>query len=224
MKRILLPLVAFAIRHWLRIGLAALALVLLSRQQLRFHVQLGGGAPAEVAEEGHRQAGVGSLLSLVDFFGGSEATRDLERVDRLADLPVDAFLTRFAHVAQAEQQKFGVPASIVLAAGLLGSEAGTSETCQTANTYFNLPVTADWSGEHTKHGGRSLRSYETAWTSFRDFSLYLDAQPYRQLRALGSSDYRKWAAGLEELGLLDRPGLAAELIATIDRYQLFRYD
>ncbi len=37
-------------------------------------------------------------------------------------------------------------------------------------------------------------------------------------------DYRRWAAGLQELGFNGNDRLAGELQQTIDRYQLFRFD
>ncbi len=225
MKRILFSLVAFAVRHWLRIGLLTLAVILLSRQQLSFHVQLGGPDRSDAATELTRMGAEGGLFSLLNFFGKTEERAPgPDRVSALTDRPVGAFLTRFAHVARAEQQKFGIPASIILAVSLLESQAGTALATESGNSYFGLPATADWEGAVLLHQGRELRRYETAWMSFRDFSLYLRAHSPARLRSAGPRNYREWAASLEEAQGLGRPGLASELIATIDRYQLFQYD
>jgi hypothetical protein len=38
------------------------------------------------------------------------------------------------------------------------------------------------------------------------------------------TDYRRWAAGLDELGFSGSDDLAEQLLRTVDRFQLFRFD
>jgi len=159
------------------------------------------------------------------LFGGGDS--DLSRYDlltRVEEREVAAFLRRFSNVAQAEQEKFGVPPSITLANALLFGKAGLHEAAQQYNSYFALPCGDDWPGPTARAGGHCIRTYETAWTSFRDYSLYVTSGRYAPLRQFGETDYRRWAAGLEELGFNDTEDLAEQLLRTVDRYQLFRYD
>lgn len=242
MKMDLTRLTAFVSRHWLRLGLVACALFLLSQKQVNFAVRLGhpGGhepvpaaepqdpaAPQEDAPTTYyteqREAGNGGFFSRFNFFGGG-APDLFERLSGQADADVEAFVTRFAHVAQAEQEKFGIPASITLATGLLYSRGGRAAAVRDLNNYFRLGCSADWTGARGTADGECLRRYESAWTSFRDFSLTLTGPSYGKLTRFGPRDYRRWAAGMQELGFQDNDALASELQRTIDRYQLFRYD
>ncbi|WP_116108081.1 glucosaminidase domain-containing protein [Lewinella sp. IMCC34191] len=245
MKYSLPRLTAFVGRHWLRLGLIGCALFLLSQKQVNFNVKLGhpdandsapaldetspADAPSDEApvtyytEEGTASAKSGGFFSRFNIFGSSEP--DLyERLNGQPEADIDAFLTRFGHVAQAEQEKFGIPASVILATGLLYSRSGKGTTAQSLNNYFRLPCGADWQGATGQADGSCLRRYESAWTSFRDFSLTLTAGEYTRLAQFGPRDYRRWSAGMQELGFLDNEQLATDIQRTIDRYQLFRFD
>lgn len=48
------------------------------------------------------------------------------------------YVARFAPVAVAEMHKFGVPASIILAQGLLESNAGDSKLARSTNNHFGM--------------------------------------------------------------------------------------
>ncbi len=245
MKYLLSRLPGFLGRHWLRIGLIGCALFLLSQKQVNFNVKLGQPGSNEpvptltprppeapnlaetpatyYTDEGSVSTEEGGFFSRFNFFGGTGP--DLyQRLNGLPDAEVDAFLTRFAHVAQSEQEKFGIPASITLATGLLYSRSGKAAAVSQLNNYFRLPCSSDWQGESGLADGECLRSYENAWTSFRDFSLTITAGEFSRLGQFGSRDYRRWSAGMQELGFNDNGRLASELQRTIDRYQLFRFD
>ncbi|PPK85191.1 flagellum-specific peptidoglycan hydrolase FlgJ [Neolewinella xylanilytica] len=245
MKHSLTRLTAFVGRHWLRLGLIGCALFLLSQKQVNFNVKLGhpdGSEPVPAlspesptvpaptdapvtyyTDEGGAAVRSGGFFSRFNFFGGDEP--DLfDRLTGVPDAEVEAFLTRFAHVAQAEQEKFGIPASVILATGLLYSRGGQSAPVRELNNYFYLSCGADWQGATGQSEGQCLRRYESAWTSFRDFSLTLTGGEFSQLAQFGPRDYRRWSAGMQELGLLGNDRLASEIQRTIDRYQLFRFD
>lgn len=244
MNSVLPRLVAFAARHWLRLGLVAAAVLLLSQKQIDFNVRLGhpdpaavpatgpGVLPAAPVTEADEQlyltdeggiADAGGFFSRFNLFGGGEA--DLYEVlqQRPADEVAD-FVARFRHVAEAEQEKFGIPVSITLATGLLYSRAGQAAGAREANNFFGLGCDGGWNGSTGRASGACIRRYETAWTSFRDFSLYLTTGTYGRLAQFGPRDYRRWAAGLQELGFNGNDALAGQLQRTIDRYQLFRFD
>ncbi|THH36491.1 glucosaminidase domain-containing protein [Neolewinella litorea] len=245
MKVSLTRLLAFAGRHWLRLGLVACALVLLSQKQVNFNVRLGHpdyeavpaatpAWPAEPTEEGepptyltedHPAPAARSegFFARFNFFGGGAA--DLyEELTRQPEQEVADFVTRFRHVAEAEQEKFGIPASITLATGLLYSKGGRAAAARDFNNYFGLACAGDWQGPTARVAGECVRRYETAWTSFRDFSLLLSEGRFSRLREFGPRDYRRWAAGMQELGFNANDDLARQLQQTIDRYQLFRFD
>ena len=246
-------LLSFVGRHWLRLCLVAGALFLLTERQVAFDVRFGGPAPnppaaapppgAEPttppapaplnpeptvltdAQAPSALADLGtSLLGGLSLFGKSEPTL-LDQLARTDAALVPAYVRRFSHVAQAEREKFGIPASITLASAILYGRAGAAPLVTTANAYFALPCDGDYRGRTASDArGRCYRAYENAWTSFRDHSLYLTSGRFQPLTQFGPHDYRRWAAGLEELGFNATDDLAAQLLTVIDRYQLFQYD
>ncbi|MEM1358834.1 MAG: glucosaminidase domain-containing protein, partial [Bacteroidota bacterium] len=147
-----------------------------------------------------------------------------DQLTRVEDREVAAFLRRFSNVAQAEQDKFGIPPSITLASALLHARAGKTDAAVRYQSFFSLSCGEDWPGPTARAKGRCIRSYESAWTSFRDHSLYVTSGKFSPLLQFGETDYRRWAAGLEELGFNETENLAEQLLRTIDHYQLFQFD
>ena len=229
MYNLLALLAAFVWRHWLRIGIAVVAIVIISRKQINLNVRLGLPAMAQEMVDAGPGVAENGLLGSLNLFGGARAPAapDPTLLDRLVEVDqrsVDAFVERFAHVAQSEQQKFGIPASIILANGLLQTGAGLGSGTRQLNNWFGLPCTDDWRGASRVVDGACLREYETAWLSFRDHSQYLTTGRFRALRDLPANDGPRWAAGLEELNFNATPGLARQLTQTIDRYHLDRFN
>lgn len=163
------------------------------------------------------------FLDRFNLFSGSSTPSAYDELTRVEEETIAAFIRRFSNVAQTEQDKFGIPASITMANALLQSRAGTSVLAQNHN-FFALPPGDEWTGDVQRHAGRAYRRYETAWTSFRDHSQYITSGRYAPMTQFGETDYQRWAAGLEELGFNDQDDLARHLTRTIDRYQLFRFD
>ena len=230
-------------RHWFKIGLIALLLFVLLRKDFSFSIRMGAPQPKpeqqleatrtrrETLTDVSTAAPVAekeSLLDKLNIFSGSGSTDEqlqlLKGLKQEDEAAVQAFINRFVHVAQTEQEKYGIPASITLANGLLHSRAGQREAAREANNYFALPCTSDWQGPSATYGGQCLRQYDNAWTSFRDHSLYLTTGALSHLRENDKKDYRAWARGLEKAGYGNTPGLARQLEAVIDQYQLFQYD
>ena len=235
-------LARFAGRHWLRLIVIGCALFLLSQKQINFNLRLGS-PPAETTPAGmpdragdpaaenaepiiltEEQTASSGFLDRFNFFGGGGEATLFDLLVQQDEAAVEAHLTRFSNVAQAEQEKFGVPASVTLAASLLYSRGGMATAAGELNNFFGLDCTGDWSGATGRAGGKCLRRYENAWTSFRDFSLYVTSDKFRPMKQFGPNDYRRWAAGLEELGFNSTEDLAGQLQRTIDKYQLFRFD
>lgn len=145
--------------------------------------------------------------------------------------PSDAatYIARFSPVAIAEMKKFGIPASISLAQGLIESKAGESTLAQQNNNHFgvkcflrNCPK-----GHCTNHTDDShkdfFRKYSSAWQSWRDHSKLLSQGRYTRLHKYGR-DYRKWAYGLKSVGYATDRDYAGSLIGVIRRYNLDRFD
>ncbi len=239
---------SFAGRHWLRLLIIGGALFVLTRKQVNFNVRLGSPSPVEEVDPApigvppvslNSEAPVlteklpeqpiaeksGGLFERFSLFGGSgrEASA-YDQLTRLEQKTVEDFIRRFSNVAQAEQEKFGVPSSITLANALLHTRAGSAPAARDHNNFFALGCDDNWPGSTGRADGKCIRRYETAWTSFRDHSLYVTSGRYAPMTQFGETDYQRWAAGLGELGFNDTDDLSRQLLRTIDRWQLFRFD
>lgn len=140
-----------------------------------------------------------------------------------------AYIKRFARVAQIEQQKYGVPASISLAQGLLESRSGSSKLATEFNNHFGIKCFSKkckvgHCGNFADDSHKDFfRRYGNAWESWRSHSQMLSNGKYKRLHKYGSN-YRKWAIGLRDLGYATDRQYANKLIGIIEREKLYEYD
>lgn len=141
------------------------------------------------------------------------------------------YLKRFAPVAVAEMHKYGVPASVTLAQGLLESNAGMSKLARSSNNHFGVKCFSNRCAKghcvnftDDTHKDFFVK-YPSAWGSFRAHSLFLKNTPrYAQLFDLERTDYRAWAKGLAKAGYATDKKYAEKLIVIIQNLELDRYD
>jgi flagellum-specific peptidoglycan hydrolase FlgJ len=220
-------------KFWFQIGVAALILYVFFQNDVSFQVNLQKPSPVEsptkkpAESEGFRKST--SVASSGDQFDLSLPARhsssDVVAIFRhTSEQARRAFLQRFAHVAVSESHKFRIPASVILANGLLQSAAGTSELLPATQNMFRLPCTADWRGKHLTSGSVCFRKYPNAWESFRDHSLLLSLPELKASLPFGKNNYRLWAKKLEQTGIWPSPGVAPALIEIIETYDLAALD
>ncbi|MBK8425336.1 MAG: glucosaminidase domain-containing protein [Lewinellaceae bacterium] len=140
------------------------------------------------------------------------------------------YVERFAPIARAEMRKFGIPASIILAQGLLESNAGESGLSRATNNHFGMKCfskqckrghCANFSDDSHKD---FFVKYGNAWSSYRAHSEFLKkTKRYRSLFQLEPTDYRNWAIGLEKSGYATDKQYAEKLMALVQSLGLDRY-
>ncbi len=234
--------------NWFKIALALLLIFILFKKDLSFQINLNAPDGTEttppesvqpyqlekpVKRETFTEAALpagqkteGLLSSVLDHFDLSSVLgSSSSNADEFWALPTathEAFIRRFAHVAESEHVKYHIPASIILGNALLISHSGEHPLARQQNNHFGIPCTEDWQGKTVKYKGECFREYENAWTSFRDHSLYLSTNLFASQPPTG--DYRQWANALEKTGFGGGKGFANQLIKVIDHYQLYEYD
>lgn len=149
------------------------------------------------------------------------------------------YITKFNRAAVLSMDRIGVPASIVLAQGVLESGAGTSDLATIANNHFGIKCGNNWRGKTFKkkdddrdRDGNLIescfRSYESVEESFVDHGQFLrdpsKSTRYGFLFNLDRTDYKGWARGLQSAGYATAPDYADKLINLIERYKLYQYD
>lgn len=138
------------------------------------------------------------------------------------------YIEKYHTIAIKQQKIHKIPASIILAQGLLESSAGRSRLTLEGNNHFGIKC-HDWNGEKIYHDddekNECFRKYKHADDSYEDHSLFLTSRPrYQSLFQLKTTDYVGWAYGLKAAGYATDPGYAQKLISLIERYNLHQYD
>lgn len=247
-------------RYWFHLGLGGVLVVGLYQRDLQVQVQWAGQAagvsaplhpiapptlPAQQdplnvsmfverppqAEKKPKKTPTGAAnhFSNVSFpdedgFYEPEERRKAKRQKQLA------YVQRFAALAQAEQQRYGIPASITLGQGLLESDAGESPLAVQARNHFGIKC---FSRSCRKGHCRNFtddshkdffRVYTSEWESFRAHSQLLQKPRYRALYRLPAGDYQSWAQGLSRAGYATDRKYAQKLIHLIEDLDLNQYD
>ncbi len=138
------------------------------------------------------------------------------------------YIERFKHIAISSMNKYGIPASITLAQGILESGNGNSDLSKYANNHFGIKCTSDWKGKgYYKDDDKKddcFRVYSNPEESYRDHAEFLKRKRYAFLFELDKDDYKGWARGLKQAGYATNPRYPELLISIIERYSLHQYD
>jgi hypothetical protein len=126
-------------------------------------------------------------------------------------------------------RNYGIPASIILAQGILESGAGRGKLAVEANNHFGIKCHKDWLGESVRHDDDSaqecFRKYTQSSESYKDHALFLlGKKRYETLFTYEKDDYKSWAKGLRAAGYATDPNYPDKLISYIERYNLHQYD
>jgi flagellum-specific peptidoglycan hydrolase FlgJ len=139
------------------------------------------------------------------------------------------YIQQFAKIAVTEMQKYGVPASISLAQGLIESRAGSSKLAKMNNNHFGMKCFSHncKSGHCSNYTDDShkdfFRIFKNPWESWRAHSQMISTGRYAKLKKYGR-DYKKWAYGLRSVGYATDRTYSEKLIGVIERYGLNKYD
>ena len=142
---------------------------------------------------------------------------------------VIVYISHYKDVAMGNMRNYGIPASIILAQGILESGAGRGDLAMSANNHFGIKCHVDWTGESVKHDDDAdqecFRKYNNPSESFKDHAIFLTGRSrYSKLFAFAKGDYKAWARGLRAAGYATDPKYPDKLISYIERYHLDQYD
>lgn len=142
---------------------------------------------------------------------------------------IKLYVYQYKNIAMANMKQYGIPASIILAQGILESGAGRGDLAKNANNHFGIKCHAGWTGESVNHDDDSaqecFRKYGNPAESFKDHALFLTGRSrYAKLFENDKGDYKAWARGLRAAGYATDPKYPDKLISYIERYNLHQYD
>ena len=142
------------------------------------------------------------------------------------------YAERYAAEAMEQMKRYGIPASVTLAQGILESRNGQSELSQLGNNHFGVKASGSW----LKNGGDYLVytddkpnekfcKYATVGDSYEHHSKILkNSSRYSQCFKLSPDDYKGWTKGIERGGYATNGGYAASLQKIIEANGLQKYD
>lgn len=204
--------------NWTNILLCSLVVYLLVRKNITIQFSLNNDQLTSVAPTPPPPAKHSISTSLVSTKTNLTKQQKLQL----------KYVKRFAKVAQGEMHKFGIPASITLAQGLLESNAGKSPLASKNNNHFGIKCFS----KKCKKGHCSnfsddshkdfFKVYPTAWDSYRAHSKFLQGRRYQHL--LKETNYKSWANGLVKAGYATDQAYGKKLIRLIESLELYKYD
>ena len=137
------------------------------------------------------------------------------------------YINSWKNVAIENMEKFGIPASITLAQGILESGDGNSSLARDANNHFGIKCHG-WKGKKVYQDddakNECFRKYKSAAESYADHSQFLQKKRYEFLFDLEPTDYKAWAKGLKKAGYATNPKYPKLLIGLIEKHDLHKFD
>ncbi len=141
----------------------------------------------------------------------------------------EEYVARYKDIAIRHMERYGIPASITMAQGILESDSGNSTLALSSNNHFGIKCKSDWTGMTVSHDddakGECFRAYPSVEESYEDHAIFLDSSPrYDSLFSYSSSDYESWARGLKAAGYATAPHYATLLVKIIEDERLYLLD
>lgn len=145
-------------------------------------------------------------------------------------LTAKEYCDKYNKEARKQMKKYGVPASITLAQGMLESAYGSSYLAIEAKNHFGIKAySRGWKGPVVKCDDDArdepFCKFSSVEEGFEYHSTFLrNNTRYNSLFALDVRDYEGWAHGLKKCGYATNPKYGYMLIDLIEKYHLDAYD
>ena len=142
------------------------------------------------------------------------------------------YVEKYAEFAMEQQRKYGIPASVTLAQGILESANGKSQLSRECNNHFGIKANKSWLDAGGQYGlytddrpNEKFCKYVSVGDSYEHHSQILrNSSRYSACFQLQPTDYKGWCQGLERGGYATAGTYANSLISVIERMDLTKYD
>lgn len=141
-----------------------------------------------------------------------------------------AYINKYKDIALEQERKYGMPAPVTLAQGIIESGAGNSGLTRKSNNHFGIKKGKKWTGAtylawDDDPQKSPFRVYASAAQSYEDHSRFLKIENKGRygwmFEKLSVYDYRGWAYGLKKSGYATAEHYAKSIIGYIERYRLY---
>lgn len=143
-----------------------------------------------------------------------------------------AYIDQYAQFAMEQMRRYGIPASVTLAQGIIESANGKSRLALEGNNHFGVKASKNWLDAGGKYGlytddkpNEKFCHYNSVGDSYEHHSKILKENlRYADCFKLAADDYKGWCNGLAHAGYASSSTYAQTLISTIERLDLQKYD
>lgn len=137
------------------------------------------------------------------------------------------YIEEFAEYAMEQMRRYGIPASVTLAQGIIESGNGKSTLANTANNHFGIK--GEYNGHYVlandDHPNEKFKKYDNVGQSYEDHSKVLMSARYtKYTSSLAHDDYRGWAEAIKKGGYATSPTYVSTICSVIEKNDLQKYD
>lgn len=119
------------------------------------------------------------------------------------------YAEKYAEYAMEQMRRYGIPASVTLAQGILESSNGQSQLARNENNHFGIKATPSWIDEGGRYAlysddrpNEKFCSYDSVGDSYEHHSRFLkENSRYAACFNLSPDDYKGWTEGIARAGL-----------------------
>ena len=142
------------------------------------------------------------------------------------------YADKYAEYAMEQMRRYGIPASVTLAQGILESSNGQSELARKENNHFGIKATQSWIAEGGRYNlysddkpNEKFCSYDNVGDSYEHHSRFLkENSRYAECFNLRPDDYKGWTEGIAKAGYATGGNYAGTLQKIIEQNGLDKYD
>ena len=137
------------------------------------------------------------------------------------------YIDQYAEFAMEQMRRYGIPASVTLAQGIIESANGKSTLAETANNHFGVKGTFNgaYVVANDDKPNEKFKKYDNVGQSYEDHSKVLMASRYQKyVSSLSPDDYKGWAAGIKKGGYAADSNYVSTIVGVIEGNNLQKYD
>lgn len=137
------------------------------------------------------------------------------------------YIDQYAEYAMEQMRRYGIPASVTLAQGIIESANGKSTLAETANNHFGVKGTFNgaYVVANDDKPNEKFKKYDNVGQSYEDHSKVLMASRYQKyVSSLSPDDYKGWAAGIKKGGYAKDSNYVSTIVGVIEGNNLQKYD
>lgn len=137
------------------------------------------------------------------------------------------YIDQYAEYAMEQMRRYGIPASVTLAQGIIESANGKSTLAETANNHFGVKGTFNgaYVVANDDKPNEKFKKYDNVGQSYEDHSKVLMACRYQKyVSSLSPDDYKGWAAGIKKGGYATDSNYVSTIVGVIEGNNLQKYD